>query len=90
MLTISAQLFGDLLQVPVSTANNTITGGGTGCGSEVVYPPHDLLYGIPESDLHIYVALIDDPTQNYTIYGTSCTLNTYYRPNIGKIVFNWA
>jgi hypothetical protein len=70
--------------------NNMITGGQTGCGSDVpAYPAQDVQYGIPNSDLHIYVASAsNNTTDSWVAHGAACTLDSYYRPNIGKLVIN--
>jgi proprotein convertase subtilisin/kexin type 5 len=87
---IAAEFFADILQVPVqpSPGNNTLPPDNFNCGSEIAYSGDDILYGFADSDLHLFISTINDPNSNLLAYASACTLNSLYRPNTGKVIFN--
>ena len=67
-----------------------IPGGQSTCGTEVVYSQTDIQQGFQNSDLHIFVSYVNQPSSQFLAYASPCSLNNNYRPNTGKVVFNSA
>ena len=49
-------------------------------------PLEDIDYGIPNSDLHMYVG-IEDSEENFIAYAYAC-MTIDDRPSVGVVIFN--
>jgi proprotein convertase subtilisin/kexin type 5 len=84
----ASNYFAKVLSVPQTSGANRLSGGQTTCGSEVVFTSSDINNGFQNSDLHIFVTYVNNPSSTFLAYASPCTLNNNYRPNTGKVVFN--
>jgi leishmanolysin len=86
----AANFFKKVLSVPSTTTKNMIPSGQSTCGTEITFSSSDKTNGFANSDLHLYVTFVNNPSSSYLAYASPCSLNNNYRPNTGKVVFNSA
>lgn len=83
------KFFSDNLLVLPNTQNTLILNSTT-CGEETIAPEFKTL-GVNNSDLHIFVRFVDDPTSNFLAYAGGCLLGgsaVQGRVIAGRVVYN--
>lgn len=57
--------------------NNFFPEGNSKC-FEAVVPDIDKLFGVKDSDLHIYFTYLDEPLEQYFAWATACLLSVIF------------